>query len=104
MVIFSLLIHVIFAKNEITFQSVALYIFGAVYLMTLLFVIFVEISNITLYVTAILSILWGFYIVWENETVVGAKNEWSREDYFSGAIAVYMYIFILILKLVELIK
>lgn len=72
--------------------------------MTLLFVIFVDISNMVLYITAIVSLLWGFYIVWENETVVGAKNEWSREDFFTGALSVYMYIFILILKLVELIK
>lgn len=72
--------------------------------MTLLFEIFSDVPNMALYVIAIFSILWGFYIVWENETVVGAKNEWSREDYFSGAIAVYMYIVILVLKLVELIK
>jgi len=39
--------------------------------MTLLFVIFSDVSNMALYLIAILSILWGFYIVWENETVVG---------------------------------
>lgn len=51
-----------------------------------------------LYLTAILSTLWGFFIACEYETVIGSNRNWSEEDYFSGAVSVYMSIFVLILK------
>ncbi|KRX11141.1 hypothetical protein PPERSA_10908 [Pseudocohnilembus persalinus] len=105
LVIFSLLIHVLFAKNEITFQSVALYVLGAVYLATLYSEIFIpDLQGKSLYILSIITVLWGFYNVWENETIVGSRNEWSTACPFIGAVSVYLNIFSLFLRLVDLIQ
>jgi FtsH-binding integral membrane protein len=104
-VTFSLLIHSIISKCELTFQSATLYVFGAVLLAILIFEIFTHFALHLLYIIGALAIIWGFYLVWENESVIsGAKTEWSREDPISGAVSVYMNIFALFLHFTNLIR
>ena len=72
---------------------------------TLVFEIYSVISLQIIYVLAVITILFGFFIVWENETVVsGAKTEWSREDSVVGAIAIYMNVFTLVLHVNSLVS
>jgi len=49
--------------------------------------------------------VWAFYLVYDTQTIVsGAKYEWSRDDWVVGAVLVYMDVFILFLRLCELIR
>jgi len=59
----------------------------------------------TIYIISTVVIVLGFYIVWENETVIsGAKTEWSREDPIIGSIGFFMNLFTLFLRLANLIS
>jgi len=51
-----------------------------------------------------LSIVWGFYLVWENNALVGDKNQWADDDYFTGAVGVYIFVVFVFVKLVEYIR
>jgi hypothetical protein len=71
----------------------------------LIFEIFTHFALHLLYIIGALAIIWGFYLVWENESVIsGAKTEWSREDPISGAVSVYMNIFALFLHFTNLLR
>jgi hypothetical protein len=67
----SLLVHSLASKTEITFQSATLYILGAVYSVTLYHIIFSQFSLETTYLSAFAVTLFGFYLVWESETIIG---------------------------------
>ena len=67
--------------------------------------IFSTVSLQTIYILATVATLFGFYTVWENETVIsGAKTEWSREDPIVGSISFFLNLFTLFLRLANLIS
>lgn len=105
-VILALFVHVLFTKRDLTFQSVSLYIFGAAFFVTLSFEIrLTDIPMLHTYLFGIFACLWGFYFAWENETVIsGARVEWSKEDYVSYAVSIYLNVFTLVLGLADLIR
>lgn len=105
MISFALTIHTLTTKSELTFQSASLYVVGSVLLVAFLFLVFSNMPLILSHLLTVTGIIWGFYIVWENESVVsGTKSEWSREDYIIGAIAIYLSIVTLFLRLADLIR
>lgn len=105
MISFALSIHTLTTKSELTFQSASLYVVGSVLLVAFLFLVFSDMQLILSHILTFLGVVWGFYIVWENESVVsGTKTEWSKEDYVVGAIAIYLSIFTLFLRLADLIR
>jgi len=53
----------------------------------------------------IFALLWGFYVVWGNETIVGGSTtDWGREDFVTGSIAVYLGVFTIFLLLADLVR
>lgn len=105
MISFSLTVHTLTTKSELTFQSASLYVVGSCLLVAFLFLVFSNMQLILSHILTFAGIVWGFYIVWENESVVsGTKTEWSKEDYIVGAIAIYLSIITLFLRLADLIR
>lgn len=101
----ALTVHTFTTKSELTFQSAALYVVGSVLFVSFHYLVFTDISLMINHIVTIAGIVWGFYLVWENESVVsGTKTEWTKEDYVVGAIAVYLSIATLFLRLAELIR
>lgn len=61
----SLLLHTIFAKNELTFQSASLYILGAVFITTIQYEIFDhDLSQIAIIILALIATIHAFLVVW----------------------------------------
>jgi len=49
--------------------------------------------------------LWGFYLVWENETIVGSSSQSpSQLDYVSGSYLVYVHIATLFLNAADMLR
>jgi len=58
-----------------------------------------------IYVIGVLALVWGFYLVWSNETILGGSTtDWTREDIATRAVAVYLNVFTIFLHLAHLIK
>jgi len=83
-----------------------LYVLGIVALIVLLYELFaLQLDLHVIYLIGVTAILWGFYIVWGNETIVGGSTtDWSREDFVTGAIAVYLGVFTIFLHLADLVR
>ncbi|EAR84136.1 transmembrane protein, putative (macronuclear) [Tetrahymena thermophila SB210] len=102
---FGLFLHALLCFGIITFQNASIFIIGSVLLVTLKMEIFTQIGMQTIYVLSTLAILFGYYVIWENETVIsGAKTEWSREDPVVGSIAFFLNLFTLFLRLANMIS
>jgi FtsH-binding integral membrane protein len=70
MISFALSVHTLTTKSELTFQSASLYVVGSVLLVAFLFLVFSDMKLILSHILTFAGIIWGFYIVWENESVV----------------------------------
>lgn len=74
----ALCVHTFTTKSELTFQSASLYVVGSVLFVVFHYLVFTDISLIINHIITVVGIVWGFYIVWENESVVsGTKTEWT---------------------------
>lgn len=53
-----------------------------------------------------MAIIFGFYFAWDNETVINEakSSRWKDEDPISGAVAIYLNVFKLLLGLADLIR
>ena len=101
----SLLIYVLTTKCEITYQGATLFILAAIFLGLEGFLLYSSMSLLSIMIISIAEIIWGFYIIYDTQTIVsGVKYDWNTDDCVSGAIGIYMDVIVLILRLCELIK
>lgn len=105
-VVLALFIHVFFTKQEITFQSVSLYVFAAAFWITFYYEVkIIDMPLLHTFLFGIFATIFGFYFAWDNETVINdAKCDWVKEDPISGAVGIYMNVFKLILGFADLIR
>lgn len=102
---FTLLIYVLTTKTELTYQGASLFVLGAIFLVFQGFLLFTDAQIEYLICGLIIDVLWGFFMVYDTQTnVSGAKYDWENDDCFAGAVLIYADIFILILRLCELIR
>ena len=104
-VVFALLIYVFTTKYEISYQGTALFVFAALLFNFQMFLIYTEIPfNILMYIL-IAEAIFSFYLVYDTQTLIsGTKYNWQKDDWISGAVIVYIDVFILIIKFCELIR
>lgn len=102
---FTLLIYVLTTKTELTYQGASLFVLGAIFLVFQGFLLFTTARIDYLICGLIIDVLWGFFMIYDTQTnVSGMKYNWDKDDPFSGAVLIYADIFILFLRLCELIR
>jgi hypothetical protein len=70
MISLALTVHTFTTKSELTFQSASLYVVGSVLFIVFQYLVFTDISLLINHIITVCGIVWGFYVVWENESVV----------------------------------
>lgn len=102
---FSLLIYVLTTKTELTYQGASLFVLGAIFLVFQIFILFTEAKVDYLICGVLINIVWGFYLIYDTQTnVSGVKYDWAKDDSFSGAVLIYMDVFVLVLRFCELVR
>lgn len=102
---FSLLIYTCTTKTELTYQGACLFVLGAVFIVFQVFILFTQMNMNYLICGLVINIVWGFYLIYDTQTNVSGSNyDWAKDDPFSGAVLIYMDIFILLLRLCELVR
>lgn len=100
----SLFIYVLTTKCEITYQGATLFIVAAIFLVLEWFLFYTTTSLSSIFVVSFGIVIAGFYLVYDTQTMVsGVKYDWNKDDYFSGAVGVYMDVLLLGLRLCELV-
>ena len=104
-VAFSLLIYVLTTKTELTYQGACLFVLGAIFIVFQVFILFTQARMECLIFGLILNIVWGCYLIYDTQTSVSGTNyDWGKDDPYSGAVLIYIDIFILVLRLCELVR
>lgn len=100
----ALFVNVLTTKCEITYQGATLFILGAIFLVLEWFLFYTSTAVVVIFLIAIGEVLWGFYLVYDTQTIVsGIKYDWNKDDYVAGAVGVYMDVVVLGLRLCELV-
>ena len=101
----ALLVNVLTTKCEITYQGATLFILAAIFVVIEWFLFYTTTAVVGVFLVAIGEVLWGFYLVYDTQTIVsGVKYDWNKDDYVAGAVGVYMDVVVLGLRLCELVK
>jgi len=102
---FSLMIYTLTTKTELTYQGACLFVLGAIFIVFQIFILFTQANINYLICGLILNIVWGFYLIYDTQTSVSGSNyDWAKDDPYSGAVLIYIDIFILVLRLCELVR
>ena len=100
----ALVVNVFTTKCEITYQGATLFILGAIFLVVEWFLFYTSTAVVVIFLIAIGEVLWGFYLVYDTQTIVsGVKYDWNMDDNHVGAVRVYMDVLVLALRLCELV-
>ena len=104
-VCFSLMIYALTTKTELTYQGASLYVLGSILLTFQLFLIFTDVTFTHVIFVCVGEVLFAFYLVFDTMTYVsGSLYKWEKEDSVSGAVVIYLDVFLLFLRLCELLR
>ena len=104
-VAFSLFIYVMASKAELTYQGATLFIIGGLMLIFQVFLIFTKANFNSMVFIFFAEIFFAYYIIYDTQTNVSGSNyNWSKDCWISGAVVIYVDIFILFLRLCELMR
>lgn len=101
----SLWIYSLTTKCEFTYQGATLFLLAAVFLLLEGFLLYSSIRVDILLLIIFFQLIWGFYLVYDTQTIVsGVKYDWNKDDFVLGSIGIYVDILVLFLRLCELVK
>ncbi|KAM3143596.1 hypothetical protein pb186bvf_004358 [Paramecium bursaria] len=99
----SLTYYAFTTKSDFTLQGGALFIFGAVILLVGIINFFVASKLLHILYVSALAILFGFYLIYDTQLIVGGKShELDVDDYIIGALIIYIDIIQIFLQILQL--
>lgn len=100
-----LAIYSFITQNLLTYQVASLFILAPIFVIFNIFLIFSQISLQLLIFLSVIGIIWGFYMIYETQTIMKAgKADVEKNDVFIEAITIYFDLFLLFLRNTELIS
>ena len=105
MMVLALTMYAIQTKNDITLQGGAIFIFGCAFMMLSIFGLFTNNKFFHIILCVLGIILFGFYLVYDIQLIVGNKSYLIElDDYILASLMLYTDIISLFLYILELIK
>lgn len=98
-------LYTLTVRYELTYQGTTLFVFGAQIINFHLFTLF---STLTFYQMVIISFfgfIFAFYLIFDTQSrVAGPDYDFNKEEWKSGTVLVYMDVFLLVLRIGDLLR
>ncbi len=100
-----LTVYAFTTESDITVHGSYLFIFGSIFMGLVLVGIFVQSTFFAIVVSAIGCVLFGFYIVYDVQLILGTKAEmFSLDDYIVAALSLYIDVVNMFIQILELVS
>jgi len=99
---FALLIYALTAKKELSYLGGTIYVFGSSLFGYEMFLIASDLAIPTMVYVVLLNVIFGFYLIYDTQFVIVAEDKKeASENAFVGAVAVYMDMILIFIRLIE---
>jgi len=99
---FSLTIYALTAKKDLSYLGGTIYVFGSGLFGYEMFLIASDLAIPTMVYVVLLNIVFGFYLIYDTQFIItGETPNKETENSFVGAIAVYMDMILIFIRLIE---
>jgi FtsH-binding integral membrane protein len=92
-------------ETDMTVNGSMLFIFGSVFIGLVIVGMFVQSTFLSIIISSVGCVLFGFYIVYDVQLILGTKAEqFSLDDYIVAALSLYIDVINLFIQILELVS
>ena len=100
-----LTVYAFTTETDVTVHGGILFILGSLFLGLIIVGIFVQSTIFSIIVSSLGCLLFGFYIVYDVQLILGTKSEmFSLDDYIVAALSLYIDVINLFIQILELVS
>ncbi|KAL4502368.1 hypothetical protein ABPG72_011955 [Tetrahymena utriculariae] len=98
-------LYTLTVRYELTYQGTTLFVFGAQILNFHIFTLFTNLSFYQMIIISFFGFIFAFYLIFDTQSrVAGPDYDFNKEEWRSGTVLVYMDVFLLILRIGDLLR